>query len=395
MLKSVQLITGLLLLVTLELLRVYFIMPFPGSQHDETISIAYFLHSNIFYFRTVGMLLILFPIVHFFWMGSTRSKILTGVGILLYGYVFYLFNFKFAADKIFYEPAHKVFAAHAENKIAGKDLVLGVSINNESKAYPIEVIGYHHQVRDTVSNTPVMITYCTVCRTGRVYSPEVNGKAEQFRLVGMDHFNAMFEDATTRSWWRQVTGEAIAGPLKGTKLNEIFSEQMTLQAWLELHPQSKIMQPDTSFTTKYEHLKTFDEGTGKNKLEKRDSLSWKEKSWIVGVQLGMAARAYDWNELLRHKVLNDTLAAVPIIVVVEPDSISHHVWRSDTLRFVWDLQRSQLKDVQTQSYWSLQGTCMEGKSLGKQLPIVQSYQEFWHSWRTFRPQTTQYTLKSL
>ena len=70
-----------------------------------------------------------------------------------------------------------------------------------------------------------MITYCTVCRTGRVYSPIVNGKLEKFRLVGMDHFNAMFEDETTKSWWQQATGIAIAGPLKGSRLEEIPSHQ--------------------------------------------------------------------------------------------------------------------------------------------------------------------------
>ena len=42
-----------------------------------------------------------------------------------------------------------------------------------------------------------MVTYCTVCRTGRVFSPIVEGQPETFRLVGMDHFNAMFEDEGT------------------------------------------------------------------------------------------------------------------------------------------------------------------------------------------------------
>jgi hypothetical protein len=49
-----------------------------------------------------------------------------------------------------------------------------------------------------------------------VFSPVVDGRSETFRLVGMDHFNAMFEDASTHSWWRQANGEAIAGPSKGS-----------------------------------------------------------------------------------------------------------------------------------------------------------------------------------
>jgi len=390
MLRTVQFIAGLVLLIALEVLRVYYIMPFPGSQRAETIDLAYFLHNNIFYFRVIGWLIVLFPLIYFFTLGSTKAKIMTGIGMVLYIYIFYMFNFRFLADKMFYQPTHKVFAEASSNKIPSGSLVLGVSINNEAKAYPLEIIGYHHQVRDTIGNVPVMVTYCTVCRTGRVFSPEVDGKPEQFRLVGMDHFNAMFEDATTQSWWRQVSGEAISGPLKGKSLPEIPSEQMTLKAWLDLHPGSKIMQPDTTFKEAYEGLKDFDEGTIKSGLEKRDSLSWKDKSWVVGVQVGMSARAYDWNDLLNRKVINDTLASMPLLIMVASDSASFHVWKRDSLTFEWDTQRSMLRDLQTQSYWDQSGRSTEGSMKDKQLPVVQSYQEFWHSWKTFRPHTTQY-----
>ncbi len=53
----------------------------------------------------------------------------------------------------------------------------------------------------------------------------------------MDHFNAMFEDETTKSWWRQVNGEAITGKLKGQQLPEVFSTQTSLAKWLQLNPQ--------------------------------------------------------------------------------------------------------------------------------------------------------------
>jgi hypothetical protein len=389
MIRTIQVITGLTMLLALEVLRVYFIMPFPGSQRSNTIDLAYFLHNNIFYLRTIGWLIIIFPILYFLLRGTTRAKVLTGLGLVLYLVVLYFFNFRFMADKMFYQPANKVFADVAASKIGKQKLVLGVYINNEAKAYPIELIGYHHQVRDTVGNVPVMITYCTVCRTGRVFSPEVDGKPEQFRLVGMDHFNAMFEDATTQSWWRQVSGEAVAGPLKGSSLPELASEQMTLQAWLEAHPDSRIMQPDTTFKSQYEGLDGFDDGTIDSGLEKRDSLSWKEKSWVVGVQIGLTARAYDWSDLLRQKVINDTLGGTAIVIAVEPDSASFHVWNRDSIRFEWR-EKAGLLDQETQSTWNWQGICTQGSHTGKRLRALQSYQEFWHSWRTFHPQTTQY-----
>jgi hypothetical protein len=291
---------------------------------------------------------------------------------------------------MFYQPENKIFAESSSNKIDEKNLVVGVSVGSESKAYPVELIGYHHQVRDTIGGKPVMVTYCTVCRTGRVFSPMVNGKPESFRLVGMDHFNAMFEDATTQSWWRQVNGEAVAGPLKGNVLNEIPSEQMTLRAWLELHPDSRIMQPDSVFSKRYEGLKDFDEGKVESTLIGRDTLSWNEKSWIVGVQVGSHPRAYDWNELIALRVINDTISALPVVVAIESDSATFHVWERDTLTFAYDKAINMLVDRQTHSKWNWQGKAVEGPLQNQRLNTVQSYQEFWHSWKTFRPHSSKY-----
>lgn len=390
MVRVIQFVAGIIILIGMEILRVYFIMPFAGSQLSETVALAYFIHTHIIYFRIVGLLIIFFPVFYFFRSDNKKAKWSIISGLAIFALVFYLFNFRFLADKIFYQPQHKIFADTTSNKVSKKSLVVGVSINGESKAYPIEIIGYHHQVQDTVGNTPVMITYCTVCRTGRVFSPVIDGKSEDFRLVGMDHFNAMFEDATTKSWWRQVNGVAIAGPLQGKTLAEIPSEQMRLEAWIRRHPNTLVMQADTTFKEQYEGLKNFDEGKSKSALTRVDALSWKNKSLIVGVQLGRHARAYDWNDLIAHRVINDTLAGTALAVLVESDRASFHVWQRDSLAFTFDVSTSLLKDEQTQSVWNWRGECIEGVSKGSKLQVVQSYQEFWHSWRTFHPQTTRH-----
>ncbi|WP_199879948.1 DUF3179 domain-containing (seleno)protein [Arundinibacter roseus] len=81
-----------------------------------------------------------------------------------------------------------------------------MEVNNQAHEYPIQNIEYHHQIQDTPGGKLIIVTYCTVCHTGRVFEPIVNGQLETFLLVGMDHFNTMFEDKTTGSWWRQVNG---------------------------------------------------------------------------------------------------------------------------------------------------------------------------------------------
>lgn len=389
--KTFVLILGLLLLIAVEILRVYFIMPFPGSQQSNTIGIAYWLDRNITWLRLLLLAVIAYPVFVALRRQRWWRKALLGMALLLYGTVAYFFNFQFLAEKMFYQPRVKSFSPANGNKVKEDKLVLGVEMNGEAKAYPLQLIGYHHQVRDTVGGTPVMVTYCTVCRTGRVFSPVVNGKMEDFRLVGMDHFNAMFEDATTKSWWRQVSGEAIAGPLKGTSLKEFPARQMTLAAWLRQYPSSTVLQPDTAFNEEYKGLANYDKGRSKSGLTKRDSLSWKPKSWVVGVAHGNTAKAYDWNELVAKRMIQDSLPRLPLLIILESDTASFHVWNRNVngtvLRFQKAGEGQLLRDENTGSAWDAKGGCVFGVMKGTQLQPVQASQEFWHSWQTFHPST--------
>jgi hypothetical protein len=393
--KTVAVGFGLLLLFATEILRVYFIMPFPGSQQSNTISLAYFIEKYKWILRLIGLMLLAEPVYRSFTGKKMIPKILYSLVILLYGTIFYFFNFQFQADKMFYQPSVKNISGTAGNTLDSNKLIIGIEINGDARAYPIQLIGYHHQVRDTVGHTPVMITYCTVCRTGRVYSPVVNGKPESFRLVGMDHFNAMFEDASTKSWWRQVTGEAIAGPLKGAALQEIPSRQASLASWLRMYPNSTILQPDTIFKNDYDDLANFDKGNLKSHLEKRDSASWKMKSWVVGVKWNGLEKVYDWNELLKNHIIQDSIGETSILLVLENDTSSFHVFNRGTkngnLYFKINQDYTILTDSNTHSIWNLYGKCTQGPLRNEQLEPVAAYQEFWHSWKQFHPNTLVYS----
>lgn len=392
--KSVIFSLGIVFLITLEFLRVYFIMPFPGSQSSNTLSIAYWIHSQIHWLRWVGWLAVAGSLFFITKSDNKKALYLSGAAILLYGLVFYFFNFRMLAEKMFIQPKEKLFTDNADNSVGLNKLAIGVTLNGQSKAYPIQIIGYHHQVRDTVGNVPVMITYCTVCRTGRVFSPVVNDTADDFRLVGMDHFNAMFEDSRTGSWWRQATGEAVAGPLKGHFLTEIPSQQTSIGAWVSANPSTLIMQYDPSFTKKYEKLEKFDDGTVESGLEKRDAASWKFKSWVVGISSSHQAKAYDWNELVTQKFIQDSIPGLALMLVLEKDSTSFHAFNrtlgTQAISFEWLNDQQQLRDTLTGSIWNLRGECISGPLAGTQLDRLQAYQEFWHSWQSFHPNSDRY-----
>lgn len=116
-------ILAFLLLLIPEILRVYWIMPFPGSQQNEVVEMAYFLHNYIIFFRLAGILLIIYPTIYFLRKSKLIYKILIISFLAFYGIVFYLFNFQFLADKMFYEPKNKVFLMQIQNKIP-KDRVI-------------------------------------------------------------------------------------------------------------------------------------------------------------------------------------------------------------------------------------------------------------------------------
>ena len=388
--KSLLLAIGLILLLSIEILRVYFIMPFPGSQRANTINVAYFIDRNILWLRLLAVAVTVPPLIYFLTHGRMWQKITLIVLIGVYGFIFYMFNFRFLADKMFHQMKEKTFFAAASDTTNRNKLVIGVVSNGAAKAYPIEILGYHHQVIDTVGTTPVMVTYCTVCRTGRVYSPFVSDHFERFRLVGMDHFNAMFEDATTKSWWQQATGKAIAGKLKGAQLPEIPSAQMSLADWLTVHPNSQVLQRDSNFNVKYDSLRGYDEGTISGSLEKRDTASWKFKSWVIGVNYHAVSKAYDWNQLVRQRIINDTIAHQPVLITVTDDNRSFYVLaHADSLHFVAD-PSGMIRKTRTNTIWKPAGQCVSGTLNGTALQPIQAYQEFWHSWRTFHPNTLRY-----
>jgi hypothetical protein len=373
---------GISLLVLFELANVYFIMPMPGSQRMASIDLAYRLYSWRWLFRAIFAVMIIAGAASA-WRAPGRQRFVAPAAFVLAAIIVYVLNFQMAADHMFVAPASVTMLPADRNKVDTARLVVGIEMDGQARAFPIQFIGYHHQVRDTVAGKPVMVSYCTVCRTGRVFSPIVDGRSETFRLVGMDHFNAMFEDASTHSWWRQANGEAIAGPSKGKALTEIPSRQVTLAEWLREHPTSLIMQADAGLKDNYS--KDFDYETGKSRksLTGTDTVSWHDKAWVVGITVNGQSKAYDWNRLRRERVVNDVIGGHPIVLGLASDTTSFAAFVRPNPGAKFIVRNDSL--VAGVAAYAFNGTGTNGT-----LEPVKASQEFWHSWRTFQPATARY-----
>lgn len=377
---------GLFGLVAFEFLNVYFIMPFPGSQRLESLDFAYFMHLHRWIFRGCLMALVLLGARDAFKVQRRWKFLLAVVTTLL---LVWFLNFQMAADRVFAQPSVLTFSGRVGNVVDEDSLALIVEGNGETKAYPIRYIVYHHQVQDRIGGKPVLITYCSVCRSGRVFEPLVGGRVETFRLVGMDHFNAMIEDATTGSWWRQATGEAAIGPLKGSQLPGYAYKQMTLRKCFELHPGAVVMQPEEASKEAYDLKGKYERGESKGTLTRTDPDSWGDKSWVVGIQIGKLAKAYDWNHLVRERIIHDQLGDTRILLVLAEDQRSFAAFERAGESGEFSLQ-GDILNLDGKTY-DLDGRNMEDPA--ERLRPVNAYQEFWHSWRTFHPGTLRFKEK--
>lgn len=77
--------------------------------------------------------------------------------------------------------------AAAEAKYLGDDeLVLGASINGDTRAYPLRIVHWHKMFNDVVGGVPVALASCTLCRNGILCDTRATGRTEPFVFSSYD-----------------------------------------------------------------------------------------------------------------------------------------------------------------------------------------------------------------
>jgi hypothetical protein len=119
--------------------------------------------------------------------------------------------------------------------------------------------------------------------------------------------------------------------------------------------------------------------------------------WILGVEIGGDARAYDLNLLNEHAVVNDTVGGVPIAAVSCPQANGGFAYHRRMGERVLRLEASGallhgtivLRDLETKSSWSL----LAARAIGGELegtPLVElsgSRKATWKEWYAQHPST--------
>lgn len=104
-------------------------------------------------------------------------------------------------------------AADAEY-LRGEDLVFGVSINGDVRAYPLRIMGWHEMFNEVIGGVPVALAYCTLCGSGILFETHVSGRSKPL-VFGSSGFlyrsNKLMFDRETHSLWNQWTAKPWLG----------------------------------------------------------------------------------------------------------------------------------------------------------------------------------------
>jgi hypothetical protein len=227
-----------------------------------------------------------------------------------------------------------------------------------------------------------------------VWASAVDGRTLTFHLAGINNQNFIMQDDQTGTWWQQVSGEALLGPLKGRRLTLVPQDQLTFATWRAEAPRGRVLKPDDRIVRAGKYAPVDWE---RDMLRYRTPASADSqispRALVVGVALSGGATAYPVERLMAAGATLDEVGGEPIVVVRAPDTRSTRVFdrRVDgkTLELAVQVGASpfRLIDVETGTEWDFTGTGVTGPLAGRQLRRVPFLEEYWFDWKTYHPAT--------
>ncbi|MFB6219455.1 MAG: DUF3179 domain-containing protein [Halobacteriaceae archaeon] len=197
------------------------------------------------------------------------------------------------------------------------------------RAYPVRVLSYHEIANDTVDGRPIAVTWCPICWSAVVYDRTVEGRVLSFGVSGKLADDALvMYDRETETEWKQPTGEAIAGPLAGARLDALPSPVVTYGQFAYDYPDGVVLQPVREGDPRavydmgrYEAYVAGDafglygmRGEGEPRAWDRDDLD--PKTVVLGVEAGGEAIGYPLPRVeAAGGAVTDTVGGRDVVVV--------------------------------------------------------------------------------
>ncbi len=264
------------------------------------------------------------------------------------------------------------------------DLVLGYVSGDAAYAYPFKILNFHEIVNDVIDGVPVLISYCPLCRSAIVFDRRVDDLVLSFgNTSALYESDLVMVDRQTGSYWWQVAGRAIVGPLTDTGLDVRPSVVATWADWTSTHPETLVLTRETGYERPYEvdsfanYSESVDAGRFAFPVDE-DSLDPRldPAELVVGVSIDDVVRVYPVDG--KDSVINDVLGETPVVVFRTGGgaAVFSPILDGQTLRFSLDGE-AHLVDDKTGSVWGVDGLAVSGPLAGRMLDQIATRTTFW------------------
>ena len=284
--------------------------------------------------------------------------------------------------------------------------VISLDIDGDARAYPLEVLTSHEIVNDVVGRVPVAVTFCPLCNSAIVFDRRIDGQVLRFGVSGkLRYSDLIMWDDLSESWWQQLTGVAVVGHYRGYQLQMVRSQLVSFEVFRQRYPQGKVLRgPRGGYG--YNPYVGYDSNANpflfRGTVDKR--LFATER--VLAAELQGTAVAYSFDALRRHRVVNDQVEGIDLVVFWQAgaasalDSGDIDSSKDVGMALMYDRrlptgeiltfrhQSGFFIDEQTESHWNIWGEATAGALAGTRLEQLHAYPHFWFAWAAFYPQTT-------
>ena len=273
------------------------------------------------------------------------------------------------------------------------NIVFGIEINGDARAYPKRILAWHEMFVDTVGGVEIAGVYCTLCGTVIPYKTNFKGTNHALGTSGfLYRSNKLMYDKATQSLWNTIKGEPVLGPLagQGIKLEHLSVVTTRWGEWKRRHPDTQVLSLDTG------HRRDYGEGVAYHEYFSTDRLmfntpfndtSLKNKQEVLALRFPGAPNqqlAIDTDFLSRTPIYADRIG-VQNLVVITDKSGANRVYDPKTVTFTAYDGDSLLTDSTGQT-WTLTEAALTSNT-GQVITRLPYHRAFWFGWKATFPDT--------
>ncbi len=273
-----------------------------------------------------------------------------------------------------------LISANDADYLLDDDLVFGVAINGDVRAYPLRIMGWHEMFNEVIGGVPVALAYCTLCGAGILFEADHPGQDETF-VFGSSGFlyrsNKLMFDRQTNSLWNQFTGEPVSGPLvdSGITLAQRPVVITEWARWRDANPETQVLSLHTGFSRNYGSGVVYRDYFASDELmfpTLVDQSAHQQKDYVFGVRLAGGAKAWPLTAFQGGRVINDQVGFHNLVLVGDAATRTVRAYDRGELEFAQDLSA----DGQV---WSMTEDALIAPD-GRQAPRVAGHISYWFAW---------------